>query len=80
MLSRFISALLVWILLTSVPGALTNTPADTPVMVKNIDDMISLDPAEACELSGTEVIANMQGPIMRFEPTDITKLVRACRR
>jgi len=51
------------------------TPADTLVIAKQIDDIISLDPAEAYELSGIEVISNTYDRIMRFEPTDINKLV-----
>ena len=54
---------------------MATTPADTLVIAKNIDDMITLDPAEAYEFTGIEVIANMYDRIMRFEPTDITKLV-----
>jgi len=50
------------------------TPADTLVIAKQIDDIISLDPGEAYELSGIEVIANTYDRLMRFEPTDINKL------
>jgi peptide/nickel transport system substrate-binding protein len=51
------------------------TPADTLVVAKNIDDMISLDPAEAYEFSGIEVDTNVYDRIMRFEADDVTKLV-----
>ena len=57
------------------PSARAATPADTLVVAKAIDDIISLDPAEAYELSGIEVVTNVYDRIMRFEPTDITKLV-----
>jgi peptide/nickel transport system substrate-binding protein len=57
------------------PMAKAATPADTLVIAKQIDDLISLDPAEAYELSGIEVIANTYDRIMRFEPTDINTLV-----
>ena len=57
------------------PLARAATPADTLVIAKQIDDLISLDPAEAYELSGVEILANTYDRIMRFEPTDITKLV-----
>ena len=40
------------------PMAQAATPADTLVIAKQIDDLISLDPAEAYELSGIEVLAN----------------------
>ena len=51
------------------------TPADTLVIAKNIDDMISLDPAEAYELTGIEIDTNTYDRIMRFEASDVTKLV-----
>jgi peptide/nickel transport system substrate-binding protein len=75
MLQRLKYALAAAVLLVLAPQALADTPKDTLVIAKNIDDMISLDPAEDYELSGIEVIANTYDRIMRFEPTDITKLV-----
>ena len=51
------------------------TPADTLVVAKAIDDIISLDPAEAYELSGIEMDTNVYDRIMRFEADDVTKLV-----
>ena len=40
------------------PQVFAATPADTLVIAKQIDDIISMDPAEAYELSGIEVISN----------------------
>ena len=57
------------------PHAFAAAPADTLVIAKQIDDLISLDPAEAYELSGIEVLANAYDRIMRFEPTDVNSLV-----
>lgn len=57
------------------PTVQAATPGDTLVIAKQIDDIISLDPAEAYELSGIEVVSNVYDRIMRFEPTDVTKLV-----
>ena len=51
--------------------AMAATPADTLVIAKQIDDIISLDPGEAYELSGIEVIANAYDRIMRFEPAEL---------
>jgi peptide/nickel transport system substrate-binding protein len=45
------------VLMTSTSYA--QTPKDTVVMAKQIDDIISLDPAEAFEFSGVEVGANI---------------------
>ena len=57
------------------PHAMAATPADTLVVAKQIDDLISLDPGEAYELSGIEVIANTYERLMQFEPSDVNKLV-----
>ena len=67
-------AVVAGILLALTPTAFAETPADTLVMAKNIDDIITLDPAQVYELSGVEVVANLYDRIMRFEPTDINKL------
>ena len=68
-------ALMAGVLMSLTPQAFAETPKDTLVIAENIDDIISLDPAEAYELSGIQVLANSYDRIMRFEPTDITKLV-----
>ena len=57
------------------PAVFAATPVDTLVIAKQIDDIISLDPAEAYELSGIEVISNAYERLMQFEPSDINKLV-----
>jgi peptide/nickel transport system substrate-binding protein len=74
MLKTLKYALLAGVLFALAPSAMAETPADTLVMAKQIDDIISLDPAEAYELSGIEILANTYDRIMRFEPTDVTKL------
>src|SRR5690606_5709118 len=44
------------------------TPPDTLVMAMNIDDNISLDPAEVFEQGGGEVIANIYDRVTVYEP------------
>ncbi len=51
------------------------TPKDTVVMAKQIDDIITLDPAEAYEFSGIEVITNVYDRIVRYEAEDLSKMV-----
>jgi peptide/nickel transport system substrate-binding protein len=75
MLGRLRSALFAGCLSAVAFGAQAATPADTLVIAKNIDDMISLDPAEAYELTGIEIDTNIYDRLMRFEPSDVTKLV-----
>lgn len=55
--------------------AIAETPADTLVMAKQIDDIITLDPAEVFEFSGGEVIANVYDRILMHEPEDTETLV-----
>jgi peptide/nickel transport system substrate-binding protein len=54
--------------------ALAQTPRDTVVMAKQIDDIISLDPAEAFEFSGVEVNANVYDRLIGFDIKDPSKL------
>jgi peptide/nickel transport system substrate-binding protein len=44
---------------TPILPAGAQTPKDTVVMAKQIDDIISLDPAEAFEFSGVEAVTNI---------------------
>ena len=75
MLNRLKYALVAGMLAAAAPSAMAATPADTLVIAHAIDDIITLDPAEAYEFMGIETIANTYDRIMRFEPTDINKLV-----
>ena len=74
MLKSFKYALAISAVLAFSPIVKAETPADTLVIAKNIDDIITLDPAEAYELTGVEIVANIYDRIMRFEPEDINKL------
>src|SRR5436305_14809170 len=59
---------------TALLPVAAKTPADTFVMAKNIDDIVSLDPGEGFELSGIEVMANLYDRVMRYDAEDIKKL------
>ena len=54
--------------LGAISAAHAETPASTLVMAMNIDDIISLDPAETFELVGGEVNANIYDRITVYEP------------
>jgi peptide/nickel transport system substrate-binding protein len=60
--------------LTAAP-ALAQTPKDTVVMAKQIDDIITLDPAEAFEFSGVEVGANVYDKLVGVNLADGNKIV-----
>jgi len=61
-------------LLSGLP-ALAETPADTLVEAWAFDDMITLDPAEAFELSTGEITGNTYDMLVRLDPSDTTKVV-----
>jgi peptide/nickel transport system substrate-binding protein len=50
------------------------TPRDTVVMAKQIDDIISLDPAESFEFSGSEVVGNLYERLIAYDLKDVSKL------
>ncbi len=54
--------------------AAAETPKDTVVMAKQIDDIISLDPGEVFEFSGGEVVGNVYDKLLSFDLNDVSKL------
>ena len=59
----------------ALPAAHAATPKDTLVIAKQLDDIITLDPAEGFELSGIEIDTNIYDRLLRYEAEDLTKLV-----
>jgi peptide/nickel transport system substrate-binding protein len=55
-------------------AALADTPKDTVVMAKQIDDMISLDPAESFEFSGSEVVGNLYDKLLTFNFDKVSEI------
>ncbi|WP_215845159.1 ABC transporter substrate-binding protein [Candidatus Pantoea bituminis] len=51
------------------------TPADTLVVAKNLEDVISLDPAEAYENTTGEIINNSYSRLVHRDKHDATKIV-----
>ena len=64
-------------LLTALPAALAKTPATTLVVVKNIDDIVSLDPAQAFEFTSGEIVANIYDRLVEYTPGNLEKLTPA---
>ena len=76
MRTRWLPLLIVGLLPASLAAPVqADTPKDTLVVAKFIDDIITLDPAEVFELSGGEMIANLYDRIMMYEPEDTARLV-----
>ncbi len=71
----FAGALLASTAIAGLTPAAAQTPKDTVVMAKQIDDIISLDPAEAFEFSGVEVGANVYDKLIGVDLTKGNALV-----
>jgi peptide/nickel transport system substrate-binding protein len=68
-------AIILGLLLLLFGAAQAATPANTLVIAKNIDDIITLDPGEAYEASDGEIITNIYDRLIRYEATDFRSLV-----
>jgi peptide/nickel transport system substrate-binding protein len=55
--------------------ALADTPADTLVQAWQIDDIITMDPGEAFEISAGEITGNTYDMLVRLDVNDTTKVV-----
>ena len=61
-------------LLVAGTPAIAETPADTLVLAWAIDDIITLDPGEAFEISAGEIMGNSYDRLVRFDINDPSKL------
>ena len=59
----------------AVPAAHAATPKDTLVIALAFDDIITLDPAEAFEISAGELMGNAYDRLLRLDVNDPSKLV-----
>jgi peptide/nickel transport system substrate-binding protein len=50
------------------------TPADALVVAANIDDIVSIDPAEAYEFSSGEYVTQTYDRLVQYDAPDVTKL------
>lgn len=57
------------------PAAFAATPKDTLVVAWAFDDIITMDPAEAFEISAGEVLGNVYDQLVRLDANDTSKLV-----
>jgi peptide/nickel transport system substrate-binding protein len=63
------------LLMTAAPAAYAATPKDTLVEGFAFDDIISMDPGEAYELSTGEITGNTYSLLVRLDLSDPTKVV-----
>jgi peptide/nickel transport system substrate-binding protein len=75
-LNRFGAAALAGLMLGCAPAALfAETPADTLVLADAIDDIVALDPGEAYEFSGLDVVNNTYDGLIELDPLQPDTLV-----
>jgi peptide/nickel transport system substrate-binding protein len=75
-LRRATLALAATALLGAAPAALmAETPADTLVIADKIDDIVSIDPAEGFEFSGTDLMNNTYDTLVELDPERPGELV-----
>lgn len=58
--------------LTGAPAVIAETPANMLVIANRIDDVTTLDPAESFEFAGSDVIRNVYGKLVNFDPMDLS--------
>jgi peptide/nickel transport system substrate-binding protein len=68
-----IAAALAVTLAMPAPRALAETPPDILVIASRIDDIITLDPQESFEFSGSDIANNLYGSLVSFVPADLSK-------
>ena len=60
---------------SSLTPALAATPKDTLVITSAMDDIITMDPSEAFEISAGEIMGNAYDRLVRYDVNDPSKLV-----
>ncbi|MBM3521840.1 MAG: ABC transporter substrate-binding protein [Alphaproteobacteria bacterium] len=71
----FLSAALGALALTASPNAGAQTPARSLVIAKNINDIISLDPAQTFEFTGGEIVSNISDRLIQYDVDEPTRLL-----
>ena len=57
------------------PATLAATPKDTLVVAWAMDDIITMDPGEAFEISAGEIMGNSYDRLLRYDVNDPSKLI-----
>tara|TARA_R110001599_G_scaffold37173_25_gene115727 strand:- start:992 stop:2593 length:1602 start_codon:yes stop_codon:yes gene_type:complete len=56
---------------TTVLPAFAQTPANMLIIANRIDDITTLDPQESFEFAGSDVLRNVYGRLVNFDPADL---------
>ena len=62
------------LMLSVAPAALAETPAEVLVVAQNIDDIVSIDPAEAYEFSSGEYVTQTYDRLVQYDAPDVKKM------
>lgn len=71
---RLILAATTLALMAGTASVQAKSPPNVLVVAKNIDDIVSLDPAQAYEFTSGEIVANVYDRLVEYNPTDIEKI------
>jgi peptide/nickel transport system substrate-binding protein len=71
---RLTAGAAIGLILAAAAPAFAATPADTLVQAWAIDDIISMDPGEAFEISTAEITANTYSSLVRLDLSDTSKV------
>jgi len=71
-LSAVLGALIGTMAIPATP-VIAETPQDMLVIANRIDDITTLDPAESFEFAGSDVIRNVYGRLVNFDPLNLDK-------
>ncbi len=74
-MKRLIAGLALALLVLAGSPSFAATPANTLVIAGQIDDIVSLDPAEVFEFAGGDVTRNIYDKLVEFDPNNIGPLV-----
>ncbi|MEC8041471.1 MAG: ABC transporter substrate-binding protein, partial [Pseudomonadota bacterium] len=55
---------------TALP-VIAETPANMLVIANRIDDITTLDPAQSFEFAGSDVLRNVYGKLVNFDPNNL---------
>jgi len=75
MVNRFKAIAAAALIMLSGASASAATPDNTLVVAQNIDDIVSIDPAQAYEFSSGEYVANVYDQLVQYDALDTTTLV-----
>ena len=72
--SKFLFGFMALVAAAAAAPVAAKTPANVLVVAKNIDDIVSLDPAQAYEFTSGEVVVNLYDRLIQYDPANLEKL------